>query len=162
MASATSVATAVSEQPKPKPARKKRARYNEVIEDLRNATGNQPSRSEIAEALGISDTELLEIEASVVTVTSISDEYDDSNTAFASEDPDPFQVLSGREDRELLVRAMTQLPDRLKLVLKLFFVEELNLTEIAAILDISVPRVHQLKSSALEKLRLKIAGSDED
>ncbi|MAY19572.1 MAG: RNA polymerase subunit sigma [Erythrobacteraceae bacterium] len=134
-------------------ARKKRARYNEVIEDLRNATGNQPSRSEIAEALGISDTELLEIEASVVTVTSISDEYDDSNTAFASEDPDPFQVLSGREDRELLVRAMTQLPDRLKLVLKLFFVEELNLTEIAEVLEVSVPRVHQLRAKALKDLR---------
>jgi RNA polymerase sigma factor for flagellar operon FliA len=134
-------------------ARKKRARYNEVIEDLRNATGNQPSRSEIAEALGISDTELLEIEASVVTVTSISDEYDDSNTAFASEDPDPFQVLSGREDRELLVRAMTQLPDRLKLVLKLFFVEELNLTEIAEVLEVSVPRVHQLRAKALNDLR---------
>lgn len=134
-------------------ARKKRARYNEVIEDLRNATGNQPSRSEIAEALGISDTELLEIEASVVTVTSISDEYDDSNTAFASEDPDPFQVLSGREDRELLVRAMTRLPDRLKLVLKLFFVEELNLTEIAEVLEVSVPRVHQLRAKALKDLR---------
>ena len=134
-------------------ARKKRARYNDVIEELRNATGNQPSRSEIAEALGISDTELLEIEASVVTVTSISDEYDDSNTAFASEDPDPFQVLSGREDRELLVRAMTQLPDRLKLVLKLFFVEELNLTEIAEVLEVSVPRVHQLRAKALKDLR---------
>ncbi len=134
-------------------ARKKRARYNEVIEELRNATGNQPTRSEIAEALGISDTELLEIEASVVTVTSISDEYDDSNTSFASEDPDPFQVLSGREDRELLVRAMTELPDRLKLVLKLFFVEELNLTEIAEVLEVSVPRVHQLRAKALKDLR---------
>ena len=134
-------------------ARKKRARYNDVIVELRNATGNQPSRSEIAEALGISDTELLEIDASVVTVTSISDEYDDSNTAFASEDPDPFQVLSGREDRELLVRAMTELPDRLKLVLKLFFVEELNLTEIAEVLEVSVPRVHQLRAKALKDLR---------
>ena len=134
-------------------ARKKRTRYNEVVEELRNATGNQPTRSEIAEALGISDTELLEIEASVVTVTSISDEYDDSNTAFASEDPDPFQVLSGREDRELLVRAMTELPDRLKLVLKLFFVEELNLTEIAEVLEVSVPRVHQLRAKALKDLR---------
>lgn len=134
-------------------ARKKRTRYNAVIDELRHATGSQPSRSEIAEAMGISDAELLEIEASAVTVTSISDEYDDSNTAFASEDPDPFQVLSGREDRELLVRAMTELPDRLKLVLQLFFVEELNLTEIAEVLEVSVPRVHQLRAKALKDLR---------
>lgn len=134
-------------------ARKKRARYNAVVDELRSSTGLQPSRSQIAAALGISDAELLEIEASAVTVTSISDEYDDSNTAFASEDPDPFQVLSGQQDRELLVRAMTELPDRLKLVLQLFFVEELNLTEIAEVLEVSVPRVHQLRAKALKDLR---------
>ena len=134
-------------------SRRKRARYNAVVDELRATTGTQPSRSQIAAALGISDAELLEIEASAVTVTSISDEYDDSNTAFASEDPDPFQVLSGQQDRELLVRAMTELPDRLKLVLQLFFVEELNLTEIAEVLEVSVPRVHQLRAKALKDLR---------
>lgn len=134
-------------------ARKKRARYNEVVEDIRTQTGEQPSRSAIAEAMGVSDHELLEIEASSVTVTSISEEYDDSSTAFASEDPDPFEVLCGQEDRDRLVVAMTELPDRLKLVLQLFFVEELNLTEIAEVLEVSVPRVHQLRAKALKDLR---------
>ncbi|MFV0644637.1 MAG: sigma factor-like helix-turn-helix DNA-binding protein [Sphingomonadaceae bacterium] len=41
-------------------------------------------------------------------------------------------------------------------MIQLYFVEELNLSEIAAILEVSVPRVHQLKASALEKLRLTI------
>lgn len=48
---------------------------------------------------------------------------------------------------------MVQLPDRAKLVLQLFFVEELNLTEIAAVLEGSVPRVHQLRAKALKDLR---------
>jgi RNA polymerase sigma factor for flagellar operon FliA len=48
---------------------------------------------------------------------------------------------------------MTALPDRLKLVLQLFFVEELNLTEIAAVLEVSVPRVHQLRAKALQDLK---------
>jgi RNA polymerase sigma factor for flagellar operon FliA len=52
-----------------------------------------------------------------------------------------------------LIQAMTQLPDRLKLVLQLFFVEELNLTEIAGVLEVSVPRVHQLRAKALKDLR---------
>ena len=134
-------------------ARKKRARYNAVVDELRAATGMQPSRHAIAKALGISDPELLEIEASAITLTSISDTYDETSSAFASEDPDPFQVLAGQEDRELLVRAMTELPERLQLVLQLFFVEELNLTEIAATLDVSVPRVHQLRAKALKDLR---------
>ncbi len=134
-------------------ARKRRAAYQKTLDSLRQQTGHEPSRAEIARAMGISDGELLEIEASGVTVSSISEEYDDANTAFASEEPDPFAVLSGMEDRERLVRAMTQLPDRLKLVLQLFFVEEMNLTEIAAVLEVSVPRVHQLRAKALKDLR---------
>lgn len=132
---------------------KKRNAYLKTVEELRSSLGAEPSRAEIAGALGISDGELLEIESSSVSVSSISDEYDDSNTAFASDDPDPFEVLSDMEDRERLIRAMTKLPDRLKLVLQLFFVEELNLTEIAGVLEVSVPRVHQLRAKALKDLR---------
>jgi len=46
------------------------------------------------------------------------------------------------------------LPERLQLVLKLYFIEELNLNEIAAVLGVSVPRVHQLKADALKKARV--------
>ena len=142
-------------------ARKKRARYNETVEQLRWQTGQPPSRLEIARAMGISDVELLEIEASAITVSSISDEYDESNTAFASDDPDPFEIIAGQEDRERLVAAMHQLPDRLKLVLQLFYVEELNLTEIAEVLEVSVPRVHQLRAKALKDLRGLMEREDE-
>ena len=134
-------------------ARKKRSRYNEVVDTLKAQTGIDPTRPEIARAMGMSDEELLDIEASQITVSSISDEYDDSNTAFASDDPDPFTILSGDEDRQRLIAAMTELPDRLKLVLQLLYVEELNLTEIAAVLEVSVPRVHQLRAKALKDLR---------
>jgi len=134
-------------------ARKKRARYNEVVEDFKALNGTEPTRDEIAKALGISDAELLEIEASAVTLTSISDAYDESNSAFASDDPDPFDILSGQEDRERLIAAMSKLPERPLLVLQLFFVEELNLTEIAEVLEVSVPRVHQLRAKALKDLR---------
>ena len=137
-------------------ARKKRARYNAAVEELRAQLGSEPSRAAIARALGVSDAELIEIEASGVTVTSISDEYDESNSAFASDDPDPFDILSGQQDRERLVDAMRQLPERSQLVLQLFFVEELNLTEIAEVLEVSVPRVHQLRAKALKDLRTLI------
>jgi RNA polymerase sigma factor for flagellar operon FliA len=39
------------------------------------------------------------------------------------------------------------------MVVQLYFVEELNLAEIAEALEVSVPRVHQLKAQALDKLR---------
>ncbi|MEL7198157.1 MAG: sigma-70 family RNA polymerase sigma factor [Pseudomonadota bacterium] len=134
-------------------ARKKRAAFERTATNLRGQLGREPSRYEIARTMQISDAELLEIESSAVSVCSISEEYDETNVAFAAEEPGPFDILSGEEDRDQLITAMSQLPDRLKLVLQLFFVEELNLTEIAAVLEVSVPRVHQLRAKALKDLR---------
>lgn len=110
--------------------------------------------------MGVSDSELRAIEASCVKLTPIEDAYDETSLAFASDDPDPFEALCASEDRERLIRAMTDLPDRLKLVLQLFFVEELNLTEIAAVLEVSVPRVHQLRAKALKDLRAMLETAD--
>jgi len=141
-------------------AKKRRAAYERALERLRIETGRKPSRAEIAAALHISDGELLQIEASAVTVSLISEEDDDSNTAFASEDPDLFEALCASEDRERLAEALGELPDRLKLVLQLFCVEELNLTEIAAVLYVSVPRVHQLRAKALKDLKAMMEAND--
>lgn len=134
-------------------ARKKRAAYNKARDALRAEHGRDPSRAEIARKLGISDNELVEIEASAITVTSIAEEYDETSTAFAADGPDPFEVLSEMENRERLIVAMQKLPERLMLVLQLFYVEELNLTEIAEVLEVSVPRVHQLRAKALKDLK---------
>ena len=133
--------------------RRKRAAYERASESLRGQLGREPSRAELAQALEVDDAELLSIESAGVTLTPITEEYDETSTAFASDDPDPFEALCAAEDRERLIAAMITLPDRLKLVLQLFFVEELNLTEIAAVLDVSVPRVHQLRAKALKDLR---------
>jgi len=134
-------------------ARRRLAAYDEALRDLRSRLKREPDRGEIAAELGLSDAELLDLEASAITLTPISEAYDETSMAFASDDPDPFEALCAAEDREYLIRAMTALPDRLKLVLQLFFVEELNLTEIAAVLEVSVPRVHQLRAKALKDLK---------
>ncbi|MGY6637400.1 MAG: sigma-70 family RNA polymerase sigma factor [Erythrobacter sp.] len=134
-------------------ARRRLAAYDEALRDLRGRLKREPDRGEIATELGLSDAELLDLEASSITLTPISEAYDETSMAFASDDPDPFEALCAAEDREYLIRAMTALPDRLKLVLQLFFVEELNLTEIAAVLEVSVPRVHQLRAKALKDLK---------
>ena len=134
-------------------ARARRSVYERALAGLRGTLGREPSRAELARAMDVTDAELLAIEASGVRLTPIDDAYDETSLAFASDDPDPFEALCAVEDRERLIAAMTMLPDRLKLVLQLFFVEELNLTEIAAVLDVSVPRVHQLRAKALKDLR---------
>ena len=55
--------------------------------------------------------------------------------------------------RESLIDAVGALPDRLQLIVQLYFLEDLNLAEIAQVLDVSVPRVHQLKAQALAAMR---------
>lgn len=139
-------------------ARAKRTGYERALASLRGQLGREPSRAELARAMDVSDAELRAIEASGVKLTPIDDAYDETSLAFASDDPDPFEALCAAEDRDRLLRAMIQLPDRLKLVLQLFFVEELNLTEIAAVLEVSVPRVHQLRAKALKDLRALMEG----
>jgi len=138
-------------------ARRKRARYVDTVERLRARDGVEPTRAAIAAALGVNDAQLLEIEGSAISIGSIGDAYDEGDMAFASEEPDPFQSLSSAQDRERLVAALTHLPERLQLVLQLFFVEELNLTEIAAVLEVSVPRVHQLRAKALKDMKALLA-----
>lgn len=132
--------------------RAKRAAYERALAALRGTLGREPSRAELAEKLNLFDAELFAIESSGVKLTTMENTYDES-LAFASDDPDPFEALCAAEDRERLIRATAALTDRLQLILQLFFVEELNLTEIAAVLEVSLPRVHQLRAKALKDLR---------
>ena len=78
--------------------------------------------------------------------------------AFADDTPDSLKLLEDEELREQVIAAIAELPERLKLVVQLYFVEELNLSEIAEVLEVSVPRVHQLKAQALGKLREELEG----
>ncbi len=89
---------------------------------------------------------------------SIDEAYSDSDLAFADDRPDSFALLADEELRGAVAGAIAILPERLQLVVQLYFVEELNLAEIAEMLAVSVPRVHQLKAQALDALRKGLDG----
>ena len=52
--------------------------------------------------------------------------------------------------------AIAQLPEREQLVMQLYYVEELNVYEIAEVLSVTTGRVSQIKSAAIKNLRLLI------
>ena len=132
----------------------RRRRQTEAARDaLRQQLGREPSHDELAAALGVTPADLATGSTSQIHLASLDEIYDDNSAHFATDLPDPFEVLSQLQDNTRLGTAMVELPERLQLVLQLYFVEELNLTEIAAVLEVSVPRVHQLKTQALVKLR---------
>ena len=131
-------------------------------QELRTELGRAPSAAEMATAMGLplDRYEAMRFTAST-SATSIEECYSDSDTAFSDDRPDPEQSLLASEDSAVLVEAIGALPERLQLVLKLYFIEELNLNEIAAVLGVSVPRVHQLKADALKKARVAMVSQVE-
>jgi len=138
--------------------RERRLRLEKTEQRLRTTLGREPEMAELAAALGLSveETSRLRSETAPISLTSIDECYSDSDGAFASDMPDAEDILLQQEDRGLLIAAITGLPERLQMVIQLYFVEELNLSEIASILDVSVPRVHQLKAAALKQIRASL------
>ncbi|MGE3693174.1 MAG: sigma-70 family RNA polymerase sigma factor [Novosphingobium sp.] len=128
--------------------------------ELRGKLGREPGDAEVAEALGIDLAELAALRASSQPMhfESIDESYSDHDMAFADERPDSLSILADEELRESVSEAVKQLPERLQLIVQLYFVEELNLSEIAQVLSVSIPRVHQLKAQALDKLRQALEG----
>ncbi|MGQ9531329.1 MAG: FliA/WhiG family RNA polymerase sigma factor [Desulfotomaculales bacterium] len=73
--------------------------------------------------------------------------------------PDPLALLEEAEARELLARAVEELPERDRLVLALYYQEGLTLKEIGRVLDVSESRVCQLHGRAIARLREKLGGT---
>jgi RNA polymerase sigma factor for flagellar operon FliA len=148
-----------STSPEVRGAREKRHRIERAEHALRARFGRAASPSELASALGLSvpEFEKMRTETAAVHLDSIDECYSDSSSHFATSDDTAEAVLLQHEERGRLIEEIGELPDRLQMVIQLYFVEELNLAEIAEVLGVSVPRVHQLKASALEKLRLALA-----
>lgn len=149
-----------SQSSRPRSAAAFDRRCDRAISKWREETGREPTATELAARLDTTVAELNRQRSQrAQRIVSIDDTYSDKDAAFADDTPDAEARLLDIEDRDQLAAAIATLPERLQMVVMLHFVEELNLTEIAAVLDVSVPRVHQLKNSALTKLRLAIAAS---
>lgn len=136
-----------------------RAKENE----LRGQLGRDPHDHELAAAMGLSEADLASLRHSSepLRFEPLDDAYSDSSMAFADERPDSLALLEDQEARAGVAAAVAALPERLQLIVQLYFVEELNLSEIAEVLGVSVPRVHQLKAQALDKLRAALSDMGE-
>lgn len=136
-------------------ASERRRQLARCEEGLRARLDRAPTAAEIAEALGISEHEVetMRERSAPVQVASLDEIYSDADSAFADDRPDSLALLEDAELRSHVATAIAGLPERQQLVIQLYFVEELNLSEIAAALQVSIPRVHQIKAQAIDKLR---------
>jgi RNA polymerase sigma factor for flagellar operon FliA len=118
---------------------------------LSQALGRDPTADELAEALGAPVEDVAELLQLLQPAMPIEEETASSGHAPADE------LLDRAHRSTRLADAIAKLPERLQILLALYYEEELTYREIAKILGVSEPRVCQLHSDAAKRLRELLA-----
>jgi RNA polymerase sigma factor for flagellar operon FliA len=129
--------------------------HNEATAALTGELGREPSQSELAEFMG-KDIESFQKErthAHRFQTVSLESQLPDTIDMPASEVNEPEAQIAEEQFRASLVDSIETLPERERTVISLYYVEEMNLKEIGAVLDVSESRVSQILSSSVQKLR---------
>jgi len=69
---------------------------------------------------------------------------------------DPINMLRNERLREALVAAIKNLPEREQYIMSMYYEQDMNLKEIAAVLDVTESRICQLHSQSIARLRAKM------
>jgi RNA polymerase sigma factor for flagellar operon FliA len=136
----------------------------EVVRKIENTPGQEANSASIAAAMDVSVDEYHKLLRDAATCRMFSFDQiraddDDSSAAHQAPDeqPGPFERNENAAFREALGAAINLLPEREKLVLSLYYDEEMNLREIGETLDVSESRVCQIHGQALVRLRARLA-----
>lgn len=123
-----------------------------------------PEKTEIATDMGITVAELedWETQFGASQIKSLDEVYSDHSMLFSDAGRSVEDKLQQDQMRKMLRAALGQLPEREALVLQLYFVEELNVYEIAEILGVTTGRVSQIKKAAVGRLRESITAMEGD
>ena len=133
--------------------------HNEATSILSGELGREPSQSELADFMG-KDLDSFHKERThayrfqTVSLESQLPDTVDTPTADLNE---PEANLEGGQMLEALAGSIESLPEREKTIVSLYYVEEMNLKEIGAVLDLSESRVSQILSSTIKVLRQDLA-----
>jgi RNA polymerase sigma factor FliA len=146
----------------PRSAREKAKRVEAAIDKLEQKFLRKISPMEVANELGITEGELIGVmnEGFFANVLSIDDQMydqdDGDSVGFTIKDdtqPTPEEKMINDELIAQLSEVITQLSEKEQLVISFFYKEELTLTEIGQVMNLSTSRISQIHSKALFKLR---------
>lgn len=126
--------------------------------------GDEPDEQAIAAELGVDITQVRQLVSEYRLSFTVSlDGLGGAENGYAAAElisdpasPDPLDVITETDEKETLIGAIRDLPERDQTVLALYYQEELTLKEIGSVLDITESRVCQLHARALQKLREKL------
>ena len=123
---------------------------------LASILGRTPTTQEVADAVGMTLDEIAHNNEDIARaqVLSLPGAQDASlDDILPSHGPTPEQLIEHRERLTYLVEAVAELPDRLRIVISDYFLEERPMAEIAAELGVTESRVSQMRAEALVLLR---------
>ena len=129
-----------------------------------------PTDEELAKKLGITEEELADSLSDIArssiaaldelwTTGTGGDQIALIDTIEDTSGPEPQSALQQTELREALAEAIARLPEREKLVVTLYYYEELTLREIGEVLGVTESRVSQLHTKAILRLKARLSGA---
>jgi RNA polymerase sigma factor for flagellar operon FliA len=144
--------------------RKQQRDIETALHKLQQQLGRAPQESEIAREMGISLSEYQDLLGKVrgtqlVYLEDMSGDdgdHDFLDRHVADENENPVAMLQDRRMREALVAAIKLLPEREQYVMSMYYEQDMNLKEIAAVLGVTESRVCQLHSQSIARLRTKL------
>ncbi len=143
----------------PRGLRKEMRRVEGVIQKLEHQQGRHPSEGELAAALEMPLAEYQKLLQDarghqLVYLEDLADEGDDYlDRHAAAAAPDPLELLEESNTRAALAAAIAKLPEREKMMMALYYEQDLNLREIGAVMGVTESRVCQLHTQAVARLR---------
>ena len=146
----------------PRSVRKNARDIEHALTALQHQLGHAPTETEIARQMGV---DLAEYQSMLADARGLqllhyedfqNDEGDAIELNLADERPNPYENIQDTGMRTALVEAISHLPEREKLMMALYYQDDLNLKEIGAVMGVSESRVCQLHSQAVVRLRSRL------
>jgi RNA polymerase sigma factor for flagellar operon FliA len=144
----------------PRSTRANMRKVEQAMAALQQQLGRPPSESEVAKSLKLSLGDYQELlgDSGGHQLVYYEDFHEDDGSdsfldRYAVDDDDPLKSLLDTDFRQAVIDAIDALPPREKMLMGLYYEEELNLKEIGAVMGVSESRVSQLHTQAVARLR---------
>jgi RNA polymerase sigma factor for flagellar operon FliA len=144
----------------PRSMRQNMRKIEAAMSALQQKLGHAPSESEVAKSLKLSlaDYQDMLSDGGGHQLVYYEDFHDAEGSdsfldRYAVDDADPLRSLMDGDFRQAVIDAIDALPPREKILMGLYYEEELNLKEIGAVMGVSESRVSQLHTQAVARLR---------
>jgi RNA polymerase sigma factor for flagellar operon FliA len=132
-----------------------------AVREIEAEVGREARDTEIAERMGLSIGEYHRIvqDAASCRLTSLDESNNDDESPInrmPDDGPDPFSDIADEGFKKALANSIEELPERERMVMSLYYDDELNLKEIGAVLKVTESRVCQLHGQALVRLKARL------